>query len=907
MESTDPTTIGFTFTVSEDKSVKRYEICIGTDKYLDNIFPCTWVGYNTSGSASIKDGYLYIDDIKLRPLSELKTKVWNISYESTENKTSVFHMEPGRTLFMTMRVCNEAVLCTNKSIGSVLITNTETVLKTSEHGESIEIIQSVATNSTRKKRDTDVIVVTTPEGLEPGQTVVLQPISEKDLNTEYRSDSSTDFQPYIVNPATSFDMVERLLYRRIYSYATTFSVIPVGHLSMPGPMNITYPDTLGENEDNRTVLAHWNTAIQQWELSGRTCGDASVLDIDNDDGTKTVQVCKTWRGETEASNETEESILYFSEETQFAVFIVSNKVYNSAPTLISNRFISITEDQGTVQYQLEAADEEDDTVRFYLATKQTYRYKLGAPVLYENGLLMYTPCKDCSGVETIDIILREILASKDITPASRAATLVITIIDTNDPPDMFLVQNGQSILLDDPTEPVMVYLEQKTEYNRNKWMEDFRAVIGAFDVEQQHLIMEVYKPMSGTVMFTEVKTTVPDMYDCETDVNAASEPCGNFSYTLPHDKGTMSWIYTTLTYKQSINVTGKDYIKFYVSDSMNASSSVVTVQFVLMESPCHNDGFCQPKNGSNYPCTSWYRANNFDQYFECVCLPGWIGVYCEENIDECISSPCMEPFECVDGVNKYECRCPVDDPNCDLKIWIIPVIVLSVVCLVIIIIVVICRYWKKRVKNKKAYRDLLNQSTKDLLSDDLSREFSFAKDTVQVDFQESHDDLANLDLVGILNPVIGKTANPRWKNKVYPESSRTKKFLISPAEQKSESKLKEEIQEKDDLKNNWTYSSPVHQALKQAMKPIAKPHMKSLKEIKLEVSSDNKNTEPISNPTEERKQDTEVIHQQAMPSHFKPMYQAQLAKPLPTTGLVAQNMSYSRYNEKQQLEKSSDA
>ncbi|CAC5412724.1 unnamed protein product [Mytilus coruscus] len=246
MESTDPTTIGFTFTVSEDKSVKRYDMCIGTDKYLDNIFPCTWVGYNTSGSASIKDGYLYIDDIKLRPLSELKTKVWNISYESTENKTSVFHMEPGRSLFMTMRVCNEAVLCTNKSIGSVLITNTKTVLKTSEKGESIEIIQSVTTNSTRKKRETDVIVVTTPEGLEPGQTVVLQPISEEDLNTEYRSDSSTDFQPYIVNPATSFDMVDRLLYRRIHSYVTTFSVIPVGHLSMSGPMNITYPDSIGE-------------------------------------------------------------------------------------------------------------------------------------------------------------------------------------------------------------------------------------------------------------------------------------------------------------------------------------------------------------------------------------------------------------------------------------------------------------------------------------------------------------------------------------------------------------------------------------------------------------------------------------------------------------------------------------
>ena len=41
----------------------------------------------------------------------------------------------------------------------------------------------------------------------------------------------------------------------------TFSVIPVGHLPMPGPINITYPDTVGENEETKTALAHWNTGM----------------------------------------------------------------------------------------------------------------------------------------------------------------------------------------------------------------------------------------------------------------------------------------------------------------------------------------------------------------------------------------------------------------------------------------------------------------------------------------------------------------------------------------------------------------------------------------------------------------------------------------------------------------------
>ncbi|CAC5416405.1 NOTCH1 [Mytilus coruscus] len=434
-----------------------------------------------------------------------------------------------------------------------------------------------------------------------------------------------------------------------------------------------------------------------------------------------------------------------------------------------------------------------------------------------------------------------------------------------------------------------------------------------------------YKPTWGTVMFTEVKTTVPDMYDCETDANVASEPCGNFSYTLPHDKVTMSWIYTTLTYKQSINVTGNDFLKIYVSDSMNASSSVVTIQFVIMESSCQNDGSCQPKNGSNYPCTSTYRAEHFDKYFECVCLPGWIGIYCEENIDECISSPCVESFECIDGVNKYECRCPVDDPNCDFKIWIIPLIVLSVVCIVTIIVVVICRYMyrKKREKNKKVYRDLLTQSSKDLLGDAQSRNLSFAEDTVekyidsnpeaatldaeQVDFQENHDDLSNLDPVGFLNPAIGKSANPRWKNKVYPESLCTKKFITSPAEQKSESKLKEEFQEKEDLKYDWTYALPMHQVLEQALKPVSKPKIQFLREIKFKLSADEKNTEILSNPTEEREHDAETNLLQSMQPPLKQMYQTKMAKAVPATGLVAHSMSHSRENEQKQQEKSSDA
>ena len=53
-------------------------------------------------------------------------------------------------------------------------------------------------------------------GLEPGQSIMFEPLESKDLTTTYASDSSAMFQPYIVNPASTADMVDRLLYKRLF-------------------------------------------------------------------------------------------------------------------------------------------------------------------------------------------------------------------------------------------------------------------------------------------------------------------------------------------------------------------------------------------------------------------------------------------------------------------------------------------------------------------------------------------------------------------------------------------------------------------------------------------------------------------------------------------------------------------
>ncbi|XP_069371182.1 protein jagged-2b isoform X1 [Paralichthys olivaceus] len=44
--------------------------------------------------------------------------------------------------------------------------------------------------------------------------------------------------------------------------------------------------------------------------------------------------------------------------------------------------------------------------------------------------------------------------------------------------------------------------------------------------------------------------------------------------------------------------------------------------------------------------------------FTCACDPGFSGMYCHENINDCIDSPCGNGGTCIDGVNSFQCFCP---------------------------------------------------------------------------------------------------------------------------------------------------------------------------------------------------------------------------------------------------------
>ncbi|KAH3704478.1 neurogenic locus protein delta-like [Dreissena polymorpha] len=53
-----------------------------------------------------------------------------------------------------------------------------------------------------------------------------------------------------------------------------------------------------------------------------------------------------------------------------------------------------------------------------------------------------------------------------------------------------------------------------------------------------------------------------------------------------------------------------------------------------------------------------------------MCVAGWTGTNCDQNINECVINPCKNGAACVDGINAYTCNCVAKwgGINCDQNI-----------------------------------------------------------------------------------------------------------------------------------------------------------------------------------------------------------------------------------------------
>uniref|UniRef100_A0A671KRM1 Si:ch73-281k2.5 n=1 Tax=Sinocyclocheilus anshuiensis TaxID=1608454 RepID=A0A671KRM1_9TELE len=57
-------------------------------------------------------------------------------------------------------------------------------------------------------------------------------------------------------------------------------------------------------------------------------------------------------------------------------------------------------------------------------------------------------------------------------------------------------------------------------------------------------------------------------------------------------------------------------------------------------------------------CQNGGTCSNTRNGYNCVCVNGWSGPDCSENIDDCAAEPCTPGSTCIDRVASFVCSCP---------------------------------------------------------------------------------------------------------------------------------------------------------------------------------------------------------------------------------------------------------
>ena len=188
------------------------DFCVGsTEDIIDDIIPCVWVAINSSGVVEIKNGHLYVDNIAYYKLSELRALSSGM-YTNTNETSGDFMMEPGRTLFLFLKICNKAEICSVKLTNTVVVEGNSSELITATPGSESSHVIGSKSGSRRKRSAADTILqVTLPADMEAGQSVLITELSPDDVHTNFTSDASNDFVSYITDPDISINSTDRLL------------------------------------------------------------------------------------------------------------------------------------------------------------------------------------------------------------------------------------------------------------------------------------------------------------------------------------------------------------------------------------------------------------------------------------------------------------------------------------------------------------------------------------------------------------------------------------------------------------------------------------------------------------------------------------------------------------------------
>ena len=317
---------------------------------------------------------------------------------------------------------------------------------------------------------------------------------------------------------------------------------------------------------------------------------------------------------------------YLDRAVQFIVVGIGNISANTAPELLlPAEPLSVFEDEILSNYQLQFSDAEGDKVKFYIASPPL----IGTASLTLDGLLSYTPCSDCTGVDSFEVYIIEEPFGFNNEPLVASGNLVIEIENVNDNPSLYaydpLSQKATDITAD---MEIHVYVES------NRTDPVSIAQVAALDVDGYFDDLSV-STQSGSFAVANSEIWL-DVVNILESLPVTSLPGDSAAFL-----GYITFLAANITYLP--HESGSDIVQVRVRDIHSALSSTLTVNVTVVPSWCLNNGVCGG-NSADPNCTDIEARRNTPESYSCSCVDGFTGQYCE------VDARVVEPAETRGGI-----------------------------------------------------------------------------------------------------------------------------------------------------------------------------------------------------------------------------------------------------------------